>query len=410
MDQFSEKLLLNLNSVQQFDDLANFWYKETRCPILVANSSFSKITSNGLDKIAADFPWIEQYLFEGTLTKDIIFDFAHEAISSEEPIIRHFSEKKKVIISAGVHVKHGKILIITFADEELISKIWEPFKILLQAAYVVYSITEHYLDTKEVFLRDLIEGKMRSEENACARAKLLSIKVQKDHPICIMVGRLTEPGVSARKELCEHIKKELFLKSCMLEFGSNIVILILDHTQVSRNSTNLRKAEKYFEKQKAQFCICPPAHRFMVITGQYMEAKSILDMFAAKNDKAPIIFFEQNVLEFILRGFSSDELYMLCLPYVKKLYEYDITAGTDYTRTLLAYLICYGNCAEISEIMGISYNTAKNYISDFDKRFGKDFESFAPALFYSIKSIGILHPDFAKKCEVLENHTRGIKR
>ncbi len=409
-EDFSEKLLLNIEDEMQFYELTALWYQETQWPVFLTNSQFFKITSKALGQVADEIPWVRTYLFDGRLPVEAVDEFAREALESRQPILRFISDKTLSLLAAGVQVKDEKILAVVFVKTEQLKEAKLAFCEFLKAVSIVYRIAEHHLDSREVFLRDLLDRKTDNEDQIQARASLLGIHLQKDKPLCIMVGRLVEQNRDIRKELCRRITEDLFPGSFLLDRGTHIVVLVTDHHQVMRGTTNLLKAEKVFQKSGARFCICPPAHKFYVLMGQYREARDITEMLASRENVRAICFFELFVMEYILAGFSTQTLQNLCLPEVKEMYARDLQAGTEYTKVLYAYLLCYGNCAEIAELLGVSYNTAKTYIREFETLVQKSFRTKAQTLFFSIKILCLLYPSFESQCNEMENHLRDIKR
>ena len=408
--KFYEELLQEFNQFTQIGQLLSFWYQKTSCPAVIVNSSFSVIASAGLNDNAHG-ECFSKYLFYGGIITD---DFKRNINHALEQRGQAFCqiEKRKISIKAlRINVKYDSLILIVLIDPRTNSlNIEEKLECLKGAVHTFLTIYTQRFDSKEVFLKELIEGKIADETQAGARARDLFVAVKSNRPVCLLVGRINHKEEKIRKDICRYLSVDLFPSSCVLDRSDEIVLLLFDHSLVERDSQNIQKMKWFLKEVQGQFVICPPTHKFQVVAGQYQEARDMLQMLSERNLAEPVVFFEQYVFPLMLGNLSREELNVLCIPSIQQLYEQDQINKTDKALMLYAYLVCFGNYSEIAELMEISYSTAKSRVIDLQPFFFERFEKIAPSYYLSLKILGFFYPEFGAKCDLLGAKARGIKR
>lgn len=265
-----------------------------------------------------------------------------------------------------------------------------------------------WIDTHELFISNLLQGKITDENIAKGYAENFSIRPKND---ITMITARAVIDLGENDILKFSAKLADIFSGCKTSiYKGDLIILVFDSKLVERNSESILKAREFFKHYHLQACVGIPAAQFLTLANQYQHTAATLNFCAKLEIRDSIIYYEQYIMHNILHDFQTCDLEILCHPGVINLFEIDKEKGTQHILTLFAYTLMHGNHSDAAKLLNISFNTLKYRLKCMDKQLGTSWRSLLPTLYISIKVLYIIYPSAMKECEHLEQISAGIRR
>lgn len=265
-----------------------------------------------------------------------------------------------------------------------------------------------WIDTHELFISNLLQGKICEESTARDYARNFSI-----HPkgciTLIMARSVIELGESDINKLSPPLSK--ILPDCRTSiYKGDLIILVFKPGLLERASTSLEKLEEFFQEKNLQGCIGLPVEEFLDLKTQYQHASVTLKICSRLRVRDAVVFYEQFAVPCLLNRLEVRDMELFCHPGILKLSEHDRIKGSTFIPTLYAYIIMHGNRSDAAKLLCISANTLKSRLSSMEAYLGKNWVNNPTVFYLSLKALFLLNPSSMENCKYFEQMKETIRR
>ena len=230
-----------------------------------------------------------------------------------------------------------------------------------------------------VFITDLIEGKLTDPQEINAIAEQIGIKKEQEYRLHVISFSHNQKLSYLPMNIIIPLISDIFYNAKISIFNEDIVVLDLVKTE--RRKPDYNKLSSLLSQYGGLICIGKYFTEISSIPVMYSQAKDIISagtkMYPENNIYYTDDLLEFNFIETILNSkimkFNAEKMMKtMCRDEVRRLKEHDLETGDSLLNTLYVYLQSFGNASEAARRLYLHRNSLNKRLKKIETLIGKD--------------------------------------